>query len=173
MRTIPWLSKFIRRMSPDDFTRQVLPFLEAGLPSAVKRPLDAGYIARIMPLVKERARTLAEVPGLVDFFFSYELEYDAGLLIAKNMTRESTLEALAAVLPLLEEALAFEEEALESVLRPLASKLGLKTGQLFGVLRVAVTGRTAAPPLFQTMAVLGRDRCLGRIAAARDRLAAF
>jgi glutamyl-tRNA synthetase len=42
----------------------------------------------------------------------------------------------------------------------------LKTGQLFGVLRVAVTGRTAAPPLFETMAVLGRDRCMRRIAAA-------
>jgi len=48
--------------------------------------------------------------------------------------------------------------------------LGLKTGQLFGTLRVAVTGRTAAPPLFQTMAVLGKERCLKRIGAALDRL---
>ncbi|GAI41888.1 unnamed protein product, partial [marine sediment metagenome] len=59
---------------------------------------------------------------------------------------------------------------LESVLRPLAVELGLKTGQLFGTLRVAVTGRTAAPPLFQTMAVLGKECCLRRIEAALARL---
>jgi glutamyl-tRNA synthetase len=56
------------------------------------------------------------------------------------------------------------------VLRPLAVELGLKTGQLFGVLRVAVTGRMAAPPLFQTMAVLGKERCLRRIEAALAKL---
>ena len=52
------------------------------------------------------------------------------------------------------------------MLRPLAVELELKTGQLFGTLRVATTGRTAAPPLFQTMAVLGKERCLRRIEAA-------
>jgi glutamyl-tRNA synthetase len=64
----------------------------------------------------------------------------------------------------------FDAESLEAVLRPLAVELGLKTGQLFGTLRVAVTGQTAAPPLFQTMAVLGKERCLKRIKAAIDRL---
>ncbi|HKZ51560.1 MAG TPA: glutamate--tRNA ligase, partial [Dehalococcoidia bacterium] len=64
----------------------------------------------------------------------------------------------------------WESEALEECLRPLAGELGLKTGDLFGLLRVAVTGRTAAPPLFQTMAVLGRERCLERLEAARRRL---
>jgi glutamyl-tRNA synthetase len=52
------------------------------------------------------------------------------------------------------------------LLRPMAVELGLKTGQLFGTLRVATTGRTAAPPLFQTMAVLGKERCQRRIEAA-------
>ncbi len=60
----------------------------------------------------------------------------------------------------------FDAESLEALLRPLAVELGLKTGQLFGALRTAVTGRTAAPPLFQTMAVLGKGRCLKRIEAA-------
>jgi len=49
-------------------------------------------------------------------------------------------------------------------------ELGLKTGQLFGALRVVVTGRTVAPPLFQTMAVLGKERCLQRIEAALENL---
>ena len=65
---------------------------------------------------------------------------------------------------------AFDTEVLEALLRPLAVELGLKTGQLFGALRVATTGRTAAPPLFQTMTVLGKERCLRRIEAALDRL---
>jgi len=82
------------------------------------------------------------------------------------MTRESSLKALEASQPRLEQLGAFDTESLEGVLRPLAEELGLKAGQLFGVLRVAVTGRTAAPPLFQTMAVLGRERCLKRIAVA-------
>jgi glutamyl-tRNA synthetase len=48
--------------------------------------------------------------------------------------------------------------------------LGLKAGQLFGAIRVAVTGRTAAPPLFETMNVLGRERCLARLRAAAETL---
>ena len=56
------------------------------------------------------------------------------------------------------------------MLRPLAEELGLKTGQLFGTPRTATTGRTATPPLFQTMAVLGKERCLERIATALAKL---
>ena len=66
--------------------------------------------------------------------------------------------------------LPFEASSLEGVLRPLAAELELKTGELFGLLRVATTGRTAAPPLFETMAVLGRERCLARIEAALEKL---
>ena len=60
----------------------------------------------------------------------------------------------------------FDEESLDNTLRSVAMELGLTAGQLFGTLRVAITGRTAAPPLFQTMVVLGKERCLKRIASA-------
>lgn len=59
---------------------------------------------------------------------------------------------------------------METTLRPLAEELELKTGQLFGTLRVATTGRTAAPPLFQTMEVLGSETCLSRIESALAKL---
>ena len=59
---------------------------------------------------------------------------------------------------------------LEAVVRPLADGLGLKAGPFFSVLRVAFTGRTASPPLFETMEVLGRERCMARLKAALDRL---
>jgi glutamyl-tRNA synthetase len=59
---------------------------------------------------------------------------------------------------------------LEDALRNLAGDLGLKTGQLFGLLRVATTGRNATPPLFETMEVLGKERCLKRIRVAIEKL---
>jgi len=161
---------YIRKMSPEDFTQQALPFLEKGLPVEVKRPLSIDYVRQIIPLVLERAKTLAEVPELTQFFFVKELDYDSSLLIGKKMTRESTIKALDIARQRLEQLERFDNESLELLLRPLAVELGLKAGQLFGALRTAVTGRTATPPLFQTMAVLGKERCLERIKVALDKL---
>ena len=64
----------------------------------------------------------------------------------------------------------WDAASLEAVLRPLADELNIKTGVFFGLLRVATTGRTAAPPLFQTMEVLGRECCLERLRVALDKL---
>jgi len=168
---LDWMNGlYIRNLSPGEFIQRSLPFLDKNLPPEVKRPLSIDYISQIMPLVQERAKILAEVPELVRFFFVDESDYEAGLLTGKDMPRESTLRALEAARERLGRLAAFDTESLEALLRPLAEELGLKTGQLFGTLRVAVTGRTAAPPLFQTMAVLGKESCLGRIEAALDKL---
>jgi glutamyl-tRNA synthetase len=168
---LDWMNGvYIRNLSVEDFTRRGLPFLDRGLPREVKRPLSIEYVRRIMPLVQERARTLAEVAELAQFFFIDQLEYATGWLIARGMDQKSATQALETAKQGLEPLEAFDAESLEAVLRPLAGELGLKTGQLFGALRVAVTGRTAAPPLFQTMAVLGKERCLRRIEEALDRL---
>ena len=168
---LDWMNGvYIRSLSVEDFTQRALPFLESGLPPQVKRPLSREYIGQIMPLIQERARTLAEVAELSQFFFVDELDYDPALLIGKKMTQESAAQALEVGRQRLEQLQVFDTESLEGLLRPLAEELGLKTGQLFGVLRVAVTGRTAAPPLFQTMSVLGRERCLKRIETALDML---
>jgi glutamyl-tRNA synthetase len=161
---------YIRSSTMEDFTRQALPFLSSSLPHEVKRPLSIDYVRQIMPLIQERAKTLAEVSELTQFFFVEELDHAPNLLIGKNMNQSSAFKALQTAQERLEPLEAFDTESLEAVLRPLAGELGLKTGQLFGTLRVAVTGRTAAPPLFQTMAVLGKERCLRRIATAIDRL---
>jgi len=161
---------YIRSLGLEDFVQRSLPFLERDLPSEVERPLSIDYVRQIMPLIQERARTLAEVAELAQFFFVTELDYELGLLIGKNMSRESATIALEAGQHKLGQLRTFDEESLEAVLRPLAEEIDLKTGQLFGTLRVAVTGRTAAPPLFQTMAVLGKERCLRRIEAALDKM---
>ena len=161
---------YIRSLDPEDFVKRALPFLDRGLPPEVKRPLSIDYVRQFMPLIQERAKTLAEVSELAQFFFVTKLDYESSLLIGKNMTRESATKALEAGQQKLSQLKTFDEESLETVLRPLAEELGLKTGQFFGTLRIAITGRTAAPPLFQTMAVLGKEQCLRRIEAALEKL---
>jgi glutamyl-tRNA synthetase len=168
---LDWMNGvYIRSLSVEDLTNSALPFLEKYLPPEVKRPLGVSYVRRVMPLIQERAKKLIEVPGLVKFFFVEELVYDPALLIAKNMTRESTLTALEVSSQRMKQLASFDEGVLETLLRPLAEELGLKAGQLFSVLRTAVTGETATPPLFQTMVVLGKDRCLRRIDEAVAKL---
>ena len=168
---LEWMNGvYIRELSIEEFTERAPPFLDRGLPPSVPRPLDAGYVRRIMPLVQERAKTLAELPELTEFFFVDELEYETEMLIGKKMTAATTILALERSRQCLQALPSFDETSLEDRLRPLAVELEMKTGQLFGALRGAVTGRTATPPLFQTMAVLGREPCLKRINAALQKL---
>ena len=168
---LDWMNGvYIRKMSADEFFAAVQPFLMTDIAAGKALISDEKYVRDILPLVQERARTLAEVAELAQFFFVDEPDYESSLLTGEKMAREAAVGALKAAQQRLSQLQAFDANSLEGVLRPLAAELGLKTGQLFGALRVAVTGRVAAPPLFQTMAVLGKERCLRRIEAALARL---
>ena len=167
---LEWMNgTYIRSMSVEEFGDALLPFLERDLPGHAARPVAPGYVREIAPLVQERLDTLGAAGEYCSFFFVDDLVYDTHLLVGKKLTREGAAAALEAASTSLGDA-SFDAESLENVLRPLAAELALKTGVLFGLLRVAVTGRTAAPPLFQTMAVLGGERCLKRIDRALERL---
>jgi len=168
---LDWMNGvYIRNLSADGFFNAVKPFLAKDTLAASYLQTDERYIRDILPLVQERAKILTEVAELTGFFFTDDLSYDPALLVDKKMTREQSVQALEAALQKLKTLYTFDIETLETTLRPMAEQLGLKTGQFFGTLRVATTGRTAAPPLFQTMAVLGRERCLKRIESARNKL---
>ena len=159
---------YIRQMDADALADALLPFLDRDLPPTVARPLDRSYVRAIVPLVHERLRLMSEAASLTDFFFLDRLGYHSSLLTERGLDPQTARQALAMALDRLQAAPDWEGHALEALLRPLAEELGLKTGPFFGLLRVATTGRTAAPPLFATMEVLGRERCLGRIEAARE-----
>jgi len=168
---LDWMNGvFIRKLSCEDLLRKIMPFLESGLPKEVKRPISQQYVGRIVPLIQERINTLAEAATYADFFFIDTPEYEASMLVGKKMTVETTLEALKAAEERLSSLESFDHDLLEDTLRHLAGDLGLKTGQLFGLLRVATTGRSATPPLFATMAALGKERCLKRIRVAVAKL---
>jgi len=164
---LDWMNGvYIRKLTPDEFFAAVQPYLMEDLDAGKAVIADEEYVRAVLPLVQERAKTLLEVAELTRFFFIDRLDYDAGLLIGNNMDKAATLKALKAAQDKLNPLSSFDHDSLEALLRPLAAELGLKAGQLFSVLRVAVTGRVAAPPLFETMAVLGKERCMKRIEVA-------
>jgi len=171
-----WLNGvYIRRLSLEGLTARALPFLErpaaaGGLPDSVARPLDRAYATRVLALEQERLKTLDQAPDLTAFFFTKRPTYDASDLLAKRMTREQTLEGLRRAHDLLERLPDWSAAALEPPLRALVEELGLKPIQLFTAIRVAVTGRTISPPLFETMEALGRQTALARLSDAIDRL---
>ncbi len=167
---LKWMNGvYIRKLSAEELTEQLIPFLERDLPQSVKRPLSREHVKQIVPLIQERLTTLEAATELCMFFFVDDLVYNADLLLGKKLTKENAVRGLEAALEQLQ-ALTFNAPSLEDALRPLATELGLKAGDFFGLLRVATTGRTATPPLFQTMESLGKDRCLKRIEAALHEL---
>jgi glutamyl-tRNA synthetase len=164
---------YLRKLSPEEFAGLATPFLSRDLPKPVKRPLDKNYIRQIMPLIQERAKFLAEVPQLADFFFLDEMQYDTNLLLSGGLDTTQAATSIEVALQKLEVVEDWRAGSLESILRPLSAELNLSTGKFFGLLRVATTGRTAAPPLFQTMEALGKERCFKRLSAALGKLSAL
>jgi glutamyl-tRNA synthetase len=110
---------------------------------------------------------------MADFFFSDgRLDYGLDTLLGKKYGDDTAAarHALQQALSAAEAAETWSHEALEASIRPLAGELGVKAGELFGLVRVAVTGKTAAPPLFETMEVLGREKTLERMRYAVEQL---
>ena len=176
MEKLEWMNGvYIRNLSLEEFTQRSIPYMErpevdGGLPDSISRPLDFDYTSRVLSLEQERLRTLGEAAHAVSFFYSDDLNYETALLIQKGMDAERTKAALSSAQKLLASLGQWEHSAIDTPLRELAVELGLKTGQLFGSIRVAVSGRTATPPLPQMIEVLGRERTMLRIEEAIERL---
>lgn len=167
---LTWMNGvYIREMSVEALTDAVQPFLEKEL----ERSVDRSVLLRIVPLVQERIKLLTEIVDMADFFFvDGELDYPVETLLGKKYSNEAARAAgaLRQVLERIETIEEWEHETLETAVRPLADEMGIKTGDLFGLIRVAATGKSATPPLFETMAILGRETTLGRLRSALNRL---
>jgi glutamyl-tRNA synthetase len=161
---------YIRALGVDELTSKAMPFFQELTSAKGRTPPDGGLVQQVISLEQERAKTLAELPQLGEFFFEEELDYDDGLLLSTGLSSDAAIQALEAARRSMQAQETFDHDSLESTLRSLSAELSLKTRAFFGLLRIAVTGRTATPPLFQTMEVLGRDKCLHWIEAALRRL---
>lgn len=172
MEKLQWMNGvYIRQLSTQELADAMLPFLERDLPAQLL-PIDRDYLLRIVPLIQERLKLLSDSAQLTSYFFQKKLDYDPSNLVQRGMDQQSTLAALQRAQPELEKAGSFEHGSLEESLRGAGEELGLSPRQFFGALRVAVTGRAASPPLFETMEALGKERVLERIQSAIERLSA-
>jgi glutamyl-tRNA synthetase len=163
---------YIRELPAEDLARRCLPYLQKAelLPDPCP-PERLAYLNRLMPLVRERIKLLPEITDWVDFFLQEEIPVPpVELLLPKKTTPDEVRRLLAAAYDTLKELAPFTEVVLEEALRGLAEQLNVKTGQLFMPIRVAVTGRTATPGLFDTLVLLGKDRVLCRLKAAEESL---
>lgn len=166
LQKLVWLNGvYIRGFSVEELTDRCIPFLaEAGVIDPDN--LDREYLRGAVALEQERLKNLTEAPEALDFFFAEAVTPDPKHLVAKKQTPESSLRALERTHDGLQILAHWELEGIEASLRGLAADLDWKSGQLFMPIRVAITGKTATPPLFETMVVLGRERTLTRIQAA-------
>ena len=168
---LDWLNgHHIRQLTHDDLADALLDSWRAGPPEEIPELPSKEYLLRIVPLVQERLKTLKDAAPLVSFFFAPEVEYETAELVQKKMDVEGSRVAFQRSVAALEGLATFDAKSIEGVLRQLAADLDIKVGQLLGGLRIATTGLRVAPPLFETLEILGRERSLADIRAAVDRL---
>ncbi len=166
-----WMNgHYLRRLSHGQLAEALLDYWRQYPPREIPESPQRDYLGRIVPLIQERLKTLGDAAPLIRFFFEDEVQYEGSALIQKGMDAARTKGALEAALAGLSQLSSFDAGSVEELLRPLAQELDLTTGQLFGALRVATTGLRVAPPLFQTIEVLGRERTLASMRKAIDSL---
>ena len=165
----------IRLLDPADLTARMVPYLQADdvLP-AEPTSAQLELLAALTPLVQERMQLLGQAPGLLASFFTtadrLTVEDDALKGLPKNA--EEVLAAAATALEAVEETEWGTEPVQEALQSALIDGLGLKPRVAFGPVRVATSGRRVSPPLFESLALLGRDESLARIRNLRSALAA-
>jgi glutamyl-tRNA synthetase len=164
-----WLNaEHIRALRLDELARALEPFFaQAGFDPRPEK------ILAVTPLIRERIKLLRDAVAAADFFFVDDLApYDPAELIPQKGDAAMAQRVLETAQQVLAVG-AFDHDSLDKALRAAAAQLGLKAGQAFQPIRVAVCGRKNAPPLFETLVVLGRETCLVRIRQAMEHLAAL
>ncbi|NOZ75412.1 MAG: glutamate--tRNA ligase, partial [FCB group bacterium] len=157
-------SQVIRGLRDEELSQALMPFLsKAGL------AVNQQVLLRVIPLIRERITLLSEGPQWVDFYFQEPKSYDPTLLIPKKESPESTLEILKLSRTVLEQV-SFTHETLYNSLKAEALEHKKKPGPFFQPLRVAVCGKTVAPPLFESLEILGRPTVMNRIDRAIELL---
>ena len=148
----------IRNLSVDELTERIMPYFEA---EGVQ--VDVDILKKITPLIQVRLVTLDEAPTWAGFFFKDEVIPKSEDLIAKNLTAAESLEAIKRAYDILQSIKTFDHDSIDPPMRVLAEELGLKPGQLFGILRGAITAQKVSPPLFESMEIIGREVVLDRV----------
>jgi glutamyl-tRNA synthetase len=167
---LDWFNQqYLVRLAPEDLARRLQPWFEAeGLWHADYLGERHGWFFAVLELLKPRAKRLDEFVPLGRFFFSDDVEYEPAA-VAKHLEADGMAGHLEAFEEICASIDGFDAASLETALRGLAEARGIKAGALIHAVRVAVTGRTTSPGLFEVLALLGRERVRTRLAAALRR----
>lgn len=163
-----WLNaEYIKISPPAQVVHALVPLLEAaGLKDEVQA-VSVGWLAQLVVLVKERAKTLVEMVEWVRPYFGQAVTCDEE--VAKKFLTPAIAPVLGKLLTRFETFPTFSKQQWEEVFKQLVEEEGIKMGQLAQPVRVALTGRTASPGLFEVMEVLGRERTLLRLRQGIER----
>ncbi len=163
-----WVNEqYIKQGEPSHVARLLIPFLEqAGLKEAVKA-VSPDWLAKLVVMVRERTKTLVEMVTWVTPYFGQDVAMDEAS--AKKFLTPAMAPALVKLVARFEAEPAFHKEQWETIFKQVVEEQGMKMGELAQPVRVALTGRTASPGLFEVMDVLGRDRTLIRLKKGIER----
>ena len=163
---LDWMNgQYIARLPVDELARAVEPFFaEAGL----NLPHESDYVGRLLDLLRPRAKRLTDFVELARPFLVDTVEYQQEA-IDKDPSAPELASHVTALVALLRSVTPFDEPHVEAAVRGSAAERGIKAGALIHATRVAVTGRTSSPGLFEVLVLLGRERTVARL----ERLIAF
>jgi glutamyl-tRNA synthetase len=161
---LDWMNGvYMRQADLGRITELCLPFLvEAGLMPESPSPEELSYAKSVIALEKDRMKVLSEAPGLTEFFFKDDYDYEEKGM-RKWLSRDYVPELLRHLVSRIESSPEFSIESLEEAVRMAGEDMDMQGGQVIHPVRMAVTGRTAGPGLFETMEVLGKARVTARL----------
>ncbi|GIV71134.1 glutamate--tRNA ligase [Caldilinea sp.] len=174
---LEWMNGvYIRQMDVVALKDAVAPFVAADLGLDVETLRRDPRLLALTPLIQERIKLLTEATALVDWAFlpAEKITYpDPTQLIGKKLTAAQSIEALEAARELIATVEPFEAATLEAAFRSRAEAMDIKLGSFLTPVRVAVTGKTVSPPLFESIHILGREETLKRLVNAIQALTAY
>jgi len=163
--------EYVRRMSVEELAERIVPFLrKAGYVGNPPSSDEIDYLRRVTALIRERLVLLKDAPDMVSYFYRDDFEYEEKGA-RKYLAKDTTPALLNAVVERLSHADPWTVETIEQAVREAGASLGMQGGQVIHPVRMAVTGRTFGPGLFDLMEVIGRDRCTARLRRAAGAVA--
>ncbi len=166
---LDWMNtQWLKRLDVPERTERVIPFLRVeGLLPEELTPEDRSHLEKIVELIDDRLKVLTDIVELAGFFLAPDVVYDK-IAVSKVLAKPGADEILVGLHLVLSECPDFQPETLEGALRKFAEDAGLSLGKVVQPLRVALTGRTASPGIFETLSLLGREVSLERIVGSRE-----
>ncbi|MHB8089395.1 MAG: glutamate--tRNA ligase [Anaerolineaceae bacterium] len=158
IRALP-LNELVRRMKPY--------FVEKGF------QVDDATLLKIAPIVQERLQGMDDAPELAGFFFKPGVQPDVAELVIKDLTPAESADLAKKILAILESLPDVKLETAEPPMRELVEQSGLKAGQVFGLMRIAITAQRVSPPLFESMEIIGKEKVVARMRRAVEMLSAL